>query len=193
MRVGGAASAADAGRRAVTPQRRHHHRHHHRHRRHRGRSDAAAPTSSETSAVTREACYEFVRSGCKPRESFRCARTRAAAANARTRAAAGGRTRDGRDRGVFASGVWARATGRNDRDGTTARRGGRERDDDDDDDDDDARWTTRWTTDRPTERPTDLNDFASRTTHAESARSTKSLGTTRRRNEGWITASSNTC
>lgn len=32
----------------------------------------ATPTSSE--AVTREECYEFVRSGCKPRESFRCGR-----------------------------------------------------------------------------------------------------------------------
>ena len=89
MRVGGVAtiaSAPDAGRRAVTPQR-HHHRHH---RRRHGRSDAAAPTSSETSAVTREACYEFVRSGCKPRESFRYART-AAVVNARTAAAAGER------------------------------------------------------------------------------------------------------
>jgi len=99
MRVGGVAtiaSAPDAGRRAVTPQR-HHRHHHHRHRRH-GRSDAAAPTSSETSAVTREACYEFVRSGCKPRESFRYART-AAAVNARTAAAAGERGTGGRGTG----------------------------------------------------------------------------------------------
>ena len=115
MRVGGVAtiaSAPDAGRRAVTPQRHRRHHHQHRHRRRHGRSDAAAPTSSETSAVTREACYEFVRSGCKPRESFRYART-AATVNARTAAAAAanaGRADAGREgSAVFASGVWARA------------------------------------------------------------------------------------
>ena len=156
MRVGGVAtiaSAPDAGRRAVTPQRHHHHRHQHRHRRRHGRSDAAAPTSSETSAVTREACYEFVRSGCKPRESFRYART-AGVVNARTAAAAAanaGRADAGREgSAVFASGVWARVH-ENERLRTErsrrwdARRGGRERDDDDD-----TRWTTRWTTDRLT-------------------------------------------
>jgi hypothetical protein len=162
MRVGGVAtiaSAPDAGRRAVTPQchrRHHHHRHRHRHRRRHGRSDAAAPTSSETSAVTREACYEFVRSGCKPRESFRYART-AATVNARTAAAAagergtGGRGTGGIGRlrvgglgeGANESERLRRRTERSRR--WDARRGGRERDDDDD-----ARWTTRWTTDRLT-------------------------------------------
>ena len=130
MRVGGVAtiaSAPDAGRRAVTPRRHRHHHHRHHHRRRHGRSDAAAPTSSETSAVTREACYEFVRSGCKPRESFRYART-AATVNARTAAADAGRADAGREgSAVFASGVWARARmrvrdcddGRNDPDGWT--------------------------------------------------------------------------
>ena len=78
--------------------------------------------------MTREACYEFVRSGCKPRESFRYART-AATVNARTAAAAAanaGRADAGREgSAVFASGVWARARmrdcddGRNDPDGWT--------------------------------------------------------------------------
>ena len=84
--------------------------------------------------MTREACYEFVRSGCKPRESFRYARTAAAADADAGRADAG---REGS--AVFASGVWARARMRvRDCDRRTerprrwdARRGGRERDDDD--------------------------------------------------------------
>lgn len=46
--------------------------HHHGHHRRGLRSHAAAPaTPTSSKAVTREECYAFVRSGCKPKESFR--------------------------------------------------------------------------------------------------------------------------
>lgn len=65
------ASAARRRRATVTrPSVKIHHDGHHR----RGlrRSHAAAPaTPTSSKAVTREECYEFVRSGCKPKESFR--------------------------------------------------------------------------------------------------------------------------
>lgn len=65
------ASAARRRRATVTrPSVKIHHDGHHR----RGlrRSHAAAPaTATASKAVTREECYAFVRSGCKPKESFR--------------------------------------------------------------------------------------------------------------------------
>ena len=66
--VSASASASARRRRAVTrPSVKMHHGHR------RGlRSHAAAPaTPTSSKAVTREECYAFVRSGCKPKKSFR--------------------------------------------------------------------------------------------------------------------------
>jgi len=94
------AAATARRRRAVTRPSVKNHRGHHR----RGlRSHAAAPaTPTSSKAVTREECYEFVRSGCKPKESFRCGRDAM-----RARCDAMRRGRDVRRRG-FVSGVSTR-------------------------------------------------------------------------------------
>ena len=96
--VSASASASARRRRAVTrPSVKMHHGHR------RGlRSHAAAPaTPTSSKAVTREECYEFVRSGCKPKESFRYAR------DAMRDATGGGDVERRRDVGLV-SGVWTR-------------------------------------------------------------------------------------
>ena len=97
------ASASARRRRAVTRPSVKTHRGHRRGL----RNHAAAPaTPTSSKAVTREECYEFVRSGCKPKESFRCGRDAMVMRCARD-ARCARRGRDARRRG-FVSGVSTR-------------------------------------------------------------------------------------
>ena len=113
------ASASARRRRAVTRPSVKTHRGHRRGL----RNHAAAPaTPTSSKAVTREECYEFVRSGCKPKESFRCGRDAMVMRCARDARCDGGETRDDVDsfRGFRLDCVWAqrreegrRSVGRN--------------------------------------------------------------------------------